>query len=102
MMLLSTHIHAVIRVFLHSKGFYIDNGHYLHINGSGVLHHSLHHSTDVPWLDGVDPVSSLHTLSQHLGYDQALNLSNNKREEVSFEIEGIGLKWPVAATVICW
>lgn len=35
----------------------------LHIDGGGVLHDSLHHSTDVPWLDGVDPVSCFDALS---------------------------------------
>lgn len=56
---------------------------HLHIDGGGVLHHSLHHSTDVSWLDGVHPVSCFHALSQHLGDDQTLNLQETKVGDLS-------------------
>lgn len=49
-------------------------GQHLHINSRRVLHHPLHDSTDIPGLQGTEPVPSLHTLAQHLRYDQALHL----------------------------
>lgn len=54
---------------------------HLHIYWGSVLHHPLHHGSDISRLNGVYPVPRFHTLSQHLGDNQSLHLQTQGHVE---------------------